>query len=346
MLRLAALLLLAAAPRASAGGGETSEDVTVWAEDPVRRARLEIVEALEDHGYTHRRTRKGKDIFIAPEPYRPKVILDRDQATVVTRRRNLVWTGADGRDDNGGLEPEDVWCLLWPPACLSTSGAQISKRKYHNRRRMTLDVIAPQLEAYRRALQESRHEDRIAHQLPAELDRLWREGVAPDGTHHASPRARRDAMVEFWLSRVDDAWGDDAREVIERFLVQHVQRTPYALTDDEIAAIDARRTGERPFTLVRRIPPPPEPVVEEDPAEVAPASPAPDQPSGQAEAPPWLGPLSPDAPARSVLLDVPPLGAPTRRHPLDWLRGTEEDAQDANTRSPTRRPDAPPGMKD
>lgn len=330
MVRSATFLMLLSVAPASAEEPEAPPEITVWGEHAAREARLEVVEALEAEGYRFDRSRNGKDVFVSPQAWKPKVVLDRD-GYVVTRRRNVVWVGADGRADEQTFEPEDVICVVWPPACVSTRGAQVSQKKFNGKTNSVLTAIAPQMEAYRQVLQDEGHLDRMERLLPRQLDQLWFEGVGPDGTVYAEPLARRAAIVDLWLTRVDDVWGDEAREVIEHFLADHVQDSEFALSEAEIAAVDARYEGIRRFSFSDPAPPPEVVAVE--------AAPAPPEPP----------PAPPEAAStlmRSSLFDIAPLGAPTRRQPLEWLRGTEQDAIEAEAVSPNPEPVAAPGLAD
>ncbi|MFT4623046.1 MAG: hypothetical protein ACI8PZ_001702 [Myxococcota bacterium] len=354
---LMALAGTAAEPAAAEPAAPTpvaAEEVVVWGDAPRKAAREGVERALEADGYQLRRTRDGKDIFIAPQPYKPKVVVDRD-GWVVMRRRGPVWVGADGRDDATSNKAHDAWCVLFPPACISLMGLQISRNKLDGERAEAFLAMQGALADYRSVLIEEGHRDRLAGALPAELDRLWVEGIAQGKRPIVQPLARREAIIELWLTRVDDSYGDAARRVIEHYIADHIQGTEWALSVAEMAAIDDRRTGRRPFQLPGHAPPAPGAPTEPPLAvRVAPSKPDPTPSPG----PPIAGVVGPPVPGRLLpglstplptdmagALALPPLkAAPTF---LQWLRGDESDAvQATSAQGDLLDPDPAPGLTD
>jgi hypothetical protein len=104
-----------------------------------------------------------------------------------------------------------------------------------------MEAIQPEIVAWRAAVCAEGHEDRLLHEIPRELDAVWRDGVGRDGGALPTPEARRAALLEWWVSRTCTPEGEAVRGVIARYLAREVQPSPWPVTEGERAAINARR---------------------------------------------------------------------------------------------------------
>jgi hypothetical protein len=220
-----------------------AEEITVWGEPEVREAHEAVVQALDEKGYTRIRTRRGRDVFVHSAPWKPKVKVDRDGYAFM-RRRNVVWVGPDGSAERDRSRLDYGWCLLYPPACISTRGMQVSTRKLDGERRRVMASLEAPLGRYRDAVSDKAFRARLEVELPAQLRRLWEDGVGPDGGEYASLVERRDAIVAMAAGRTTSDHGARARMVIVAFLVDHVQDTPLALPDERVMALLASPSAE------------------------------------------------------------------------------------------------------
>ena len=72
------------------------------------------------------------------------------------------------------------------------------------------------------------------------------------GTPSPANRSRRAALMAYWGSRTDTAWGERVRQAVEAFCRGVVQHSEHPFTDEEIAAFNAGRPDSPPFDLERK----------------------------------------------------------------------------------------------
>jgi hypothetical protein len=234
---------------------EAGETIYVWEDAEVRRARDQIGIELRELGYRKHHSRNGRDVYANVDSWKPWVIVD-DDGWVMVRRAPVtfskprlpgIWRGPLGY----------LVCVVNPTACVHVGGLIVSKRKLNPRKREVIETIEPAVQRYEEALIERGMQIRTNEVIPDLLDAIWESGLSPG---HAEPLAtwaeRRGAVVEFWQTRVDDAYGDRAREVVEVWSRATIQSGEHPFTDDEIARARAERRCSRPVDGLFVEPPP------------------------------------------------------------------------------------------
>lgn len=226
------------------------ETIIVTDEAEVRRRQEQLVESLEELGYKKKRGRDGRTVYVTDTPWEPKVIVD-DDGWMIMRRRPIVLTDPD--------LPEHWWfsdtpleylsCVVAPQLCVRLGGLVVSKKKLGHKKSAVVAASEDELRAWGDAIADRALSQRIYEELPAELDRIWYEGVSAEGEPIGGPRERRARILELWLSRTDNRWGDAARGAIEAYMEFVIQESGEPYTAEEIEAANARRTCRRALVL-------------------------------------------------------------------------------------------------
>ncbi len=226
------------------------ETIIVTDEAEVRRRQEQLVESLEELGYKKKRGRDGRTVYVTDTPWEPKVIVD-DDGWMIIRRRPIVLTDPDLPDHwwFSDTPLEYLSCVVAPQLCVRLGGLVISKKKLGHRKAAVVAASEDELRAWGDAIADRALSQRIYEELPAELDRIWYEGVGADGEPIGGPRERRERILELWLSRTDNRWGDAARGAIEAYMEFVIQESGEPYTAEEIEAANARRTCRRPLVL-------------------------------------------------------------------------------------------------
>ncbi len=217
-------------------------------EQAVRRAREEVGLVLRDLGYHRRHTRDGRDYYANESPWKPWVVVD-DDGWAILKRAPVTFSKP---------ELEGVWrgplgylvCVVQPTACIHVGGLVVSERKLRWQKQRVLEAVKPALDRYEEAVVARNRNRRFGGDLPQALQDLWGEGIPIEGNEVLETwEERRAALLQFWMDRADNDWGEEARDVTEAFMAGVVQDGPHPFTPAEIAAANARRTCERELTL-------------------------------------------------------------------------------------------------
>ncbi len=259
----------------TSGGERTMEErledahavVTVYSD--TRFERLE--RAIEGLGYKEGRHRKRGTVFRPDVPWHPSVWLLHDGGLAFAPgpvrltvpllndsphpRADVCWLaspeailqGKDGvpTDTPQILLPDDIEAWAngdWvqqsehlPTVCADFLGLATSERRTAPKKRRILEAAGDDL----RAWQESLARVQFVQTLIARwswLQEVW----ALD----APAEDRRALLLDHWCSRLDSDEGHQARELVEKFLQDHVQTSDTPLTADEVAWARARCWGE------------------------------------------------------------------------------------------------------
>jgi len=229
------------------------EEITVYAEERVRRARADVEEQLAHMGYDEEVEKVGdRTVFRHEAPWKGEVVLHDDGWTVVRRQplrvegRKMPWTKA-----NTGI----AWagCFLYPWYCVRTGGVLVGRNKWRAVEDRTVTGVQPQVRRWGDRIADLATARKVGN-LPDRLYALWEDGVPLDGSSAvvSSHQERRQALLAFWGSRTDTVWGEQVRRAVASFCRAVVQDSDHPFTDEEVSTFNASRPGEAPFDLRRR----------------------------------------------------------------------------------------------
>jgi hypothetical protein len=229
------------------GVGET---IVVTDEYEVKRRQQAMINELRRLGYKEKKDRNGRTVYVSDVPWEPKVIVD-DDGWMILRRRMVVLTDPDLPDSwwFSDTPLEYLTCVVAPHMCVRLGGMVISKRKLAHKKEAVVEATEDELQAWGDALAGAALQDRLYEELPAQLDAVWLEGVTPEGEQLPTHGERRAWILELWLNRTDNPWGDAAREAIEAYMEFVIQASPAPYTAAEISAANARRKCQRELVL-------------------------------------------------------------------------------------------------
>lgn len=243
-----------AAP-APAPPADAATEIVVYGELRVEQARQQVIVTLEDLGYASSvRDRGNYTVYRHEDPYMGEVLVHDDGWIRVKRQplrvegRQMPWAKRDTPVAWAG-------CLIWPWLCLRVDGALLSHRKWLGVSSRTVEVLDPKTRTWGDRVADLAV-DRKIDTLPSVLDALWNEGVPLDGSEVrlVTWDEKKQAVLRYWVTRTDTAWGDALRRAVESWVRAVVQTSDHPFTDEEIAAFD-REHPDRPFDLSR----PPDP---------------------------------------------------------------------------------------
>jgi tetratricopeptide (TPR) repeat protein len=219
-------------PRLAPLPGDVSEEVVVVAKRSEERLR-EVMAKLHALGYRNKPVRRGNgDVHFEAEGVdRPAVTLHADGLYDVQR---------------SGLVPVKKYPWLEDSP---TELRVISERKLQQQRARVMTELQPELRAWREALCAEGFEDRLLYEVPGTLDRVWRDGLARDGSVLLERPQRRAELLEWWVTRTCTTEGDAVRALIAGYLTEVVQRSDWPVTLSEVEAINARRPCETALEL-------------------------------------------------------------------------------------------------
>jgi hypothetical protein len=242
---------------------EPSEEVTVYGQPLVAKAREQLIHDLGEQGYSQEIDRGDYILLRNVQPWKGEIRIYDDGWVRMKRQplrvesRELPWA-----EQGSAL----AWasCALYPPMCIKTGGILVGRRKWMAVQGRTLGQVDPEVDVYADRVADSAT-DQVISSLPARLEALWLRGEplrpgAPTALtveeRKAAPAAltveeRKAALLDFWNSRTDTPWGDRVREAVEGFLRAEVQTGPYAFTESELDAFNEQRACARVLDLSR-----------------------------------------------------------------------------------------------
>jgi hypothetical protein len=229
---------------------EDIEEITVYAEEQVRRAKQRVVEDLEVLGYDQVARVGDREVYRHSEPWKGEVVLHDDGFSVVRRQplrvegRKMPWTAQNTPVAWAG-------CLIYPWACVRIGGAMISTAKWRAVEGRTVDQIHGDVSTWGDRIADL-HTRQNAALLPDALEALWERGVPlTEGPTLSTPAARRQAILAYWDSRTETEWGEEMRRTVEAFCRGVIERSESPFTAAELEAFNGSRRAERPFDLTR-----------------------------------------------------------------------------------------------
>lgn len=227
-----------------------AEEVIVYAEERVERARQAVIQELSDAGYDHEVIDLGdRVIYRHGAAWKGEVVLH-DVGFVEVRRQPIHAEGARMPWARANSPLAWAGCLLWPWACIRISGTTVSQRRWRNREARTVQRIQPKVWEWGDRVADLSVEQKVEG-LPAMLFALWEQGrpLGGAGPRIETYRARRAALLEFYGSRTDTPWGRSIQDAVASFLDGVVQVSDHPVTARELRRFNEDR--ERPLRLTR-----------------------------------------------------------------------------------------------
>jgi len=233
--------------------GPMGETIIVTDEAEVHRRQQEFVNELRNLGYKEKKGKDGRTVYVSETPWKPKVIVD-DDGWMVLKRRPIVLTDPDLPEHwwFSDTPVEYVTCVVAPHLCIRMGGLVISKRKLTHHKAAVVNATQDEMTEWGDAIADHSLSERLYTELPDQLDLLWYEGKAPDGQMLASWEERRAWILDLWVTRTDNQWGDAARDALEGYMTYVIQDSMNPYTAQEIADANARKTCLRVLVLPLR----------------------------------------------------------------------------------------------
>ena len=215
-------------PRAAPQAGM---EITVYGEMEVGKARKALNQQLIDLGYVPRQSKGGRTVYVHEDGWRQKLVVD-DDGHVYFRQRAPHFANQAGVKFNFGSIPRNPRLKLQD-------------------KEQALVASQDELVRYGDALAGEALLVRLYEEVPDLLDAIWLEGKHLEQPGLTLPDAvsRRKAILQFWISRTDNPYGDAVREVVEAYMVYVINDSSEPFTDEEIAWANATRRCERPLVL-------------------------------------------------------------------------------------------------
>lgn len=214
---------------------EAELELIVYGELLVEQARQAVVDELAELGFSDVIERGDHVVYRHESPWHGEVVLYEDGWMEVKRQplrvegRQVPWAKKDTPLAWAG-------CLIYPWACLRVNGALVGVRKWRGSESRTVAEVQPEVRIWGDRIADLAVE-RKADGLPERLGALWAEGIAlQGGPPLLTYRERRAALIAYWESRTDTAWGEAVRQVVVSFCRAVVQHSDHPFTDAELQA--------------------------------------------------------------------------------------------------------------
>lgn len=220
---------------------EAPEEIVVYGELQVTKARAAVVQQLTDMGYDAEVIDRGNAVvYRHHDPWKGEVVLYDDGWMQVKRQPMYV----EGRQMPWARRNTPLaWagCVLWPWLCVRMGGALYGERKWRQVEDDSVYLLDPKVRNLGDKIADLATGTTVDG-LPDRLQLLWDRGIpltSPSDPLLATPAERRRAIFEYWASRTDTAWGDQVRDAVEAFCMGVVQRSDDPYTPDELATLRA-----------------------------------------------------------------------------------------------------------
>ncbi|MEL6343457.1 MAG: hypothetical protein AAFV53_10000 [Myxococcota bacterium] len=198
------------------------EEIIIYG-DRIQAARRDLHQSLLDLGYTPKRRKDGRTLYMPPwkQRWKPRVIVD-DDGFAQFRSPQFVFQGVDL-----GLQPEPFEDI---PGTVTNQGVRVgvrfwitSGRKLVWQQQRLSEAMEPSLRTLRDAISDEAHAKRM-QDLPGELDAIWLDVSS-------TPERRRHALTEQLLRCADTPEGRERRDAIWVYLSEVVQTSAYPFPD-------------------------------------------------------------------------------------------------------------------
>lgn len=219
---------------------EVDAEVIIEA-DRIALARAAVVESLRAEGYS-RSARQGEyTVFKNKVPYKPQVWLHDDGWVSLRRQPPRVHSPFRSFADQGS-PAEYLLCVIMPTACVSVGGWLIGERKLARQEQEVYDATREEVKALGDAVARRHLDQRLAEDIPRDLQAIWTNPELPADT-------RRALLFAYWDTRTETRAGLEARAAVRDFLVGVVQASPEPFGAGELEALNARRHSAEPLDL-------------------------------------------------------------------------------------------------
>ncbi len=220
--------------------------VIVFSELQLRQAREALMGKAADVGYTRVIEKGDRTIMRHELPWRGDLVMYDDGRVEVKRQPIRFEAPGDQAKKTNWL-----WCALLVP-CLRPAGQLVSQRKFSAYQRSLMEGISGELHVFEARLADYGLGQKL-DELPDALQDLWDKGIPLDGGPRLESVAERKvALLSYWDTRTETAWGDAVRQTVEAFILGVVQQSDTPLTESEVAGFNQHRKGIRPFDLQAR----------------------------------------------------------------------------------------------
>lgn len=209
-------------------------------------ARQQVIERLDEIGYSEEVERNGYVIYRHPDNWRGDVRLYEDGYVRIKRQPVQIEPPFGKKGSPLGT----ATCVLLLPLCTRLGGQTVGRRKLQAQKTEVALFLDPELDQWGDRIADRELGSRL-QVLPDDLEQLWfegkpfQEGAAP----LASVAARKTALLTYWDTRTNTIWGDRVRLTVEAFFRAVVQTSDTPFTAAEVAAFNATRTAERSLDL-------------------------------------------------------------------------------------------------
>ena len=219
------------------------EDEIIVYGDRLELARARVTNRLTDMGYAPAGLKNGRQVWkptSAQDSWKPRVIIDDDGWFELD---TPAVSGMRGDLSESAMQPgptaEAPAFQYAPPMATPGVGGQFAGKRV---RQAAEARVARQIWDVVRDLAKAHQDEaliRTLEGLPDELDALWYEGRAPDGTWYADARARKEALLLLWATRTRTRAGETVRRRIGDYLI-HVVDAESSLPADLVEQAEAR----------------------------------------------------------------------------------------------------------
>lgn len=204
------------------------EEIVVWG-DRLEEARAAVDRRMHALGYEIEKTKNGRTVWKPSGAYsgwKPAVTIDDDgwfdvEAPVVSGITPTANPGSSTGQAPVGADQQAGNAVPPLPPAAGISGSIAGKRvRMHaeaRTARQVWDVVAALGEAHSDNALIARLED-----LPDELDRMWHDGVSPEGHLYLTTRERQAALLTLWATRTPTRSGETVRVKVGDYLINEV----------------------------------------------------------------------------------------------------------------------------
>lgn len=215
-----------------------TDEIIVFGDLEIARARRQLDADLRAAGYREGRRRDGVTVYRPNVAWKPSVFVY-DDGFAVVRRSPVRFEPPGGIRGN---KLNYLWCLPpFTPMCLRIGGWVVSNAKLNPQKQAVAEAMDPALDRWNSALAAKAMGVRTGQEVPALLDGVWLDGapIEPGGSPLDTPAARRAEILSFWAGRACSPEGDAVRAVVVLYLEQEVMPSAHPITADEIRAAEA-----------------------------------------------------------------------------------------------------------
>lgn len=226
-------------------------EVVITDERAVQMARQAVEQELVDLGYEAKRRRDDRTVYVSDVGWENKVIVH-DDGWMYFRKRppHVRKPEIEGAWWNGVPVVEWGPCLLAPFLCVSAGTVGVRPQLSEQNKEEVVEGTAQEMRDYADTIAAEALGRKLNEEIPDWLDAVWHQGVDPrNDTALPTPEARRAHILEFWISRTDNAYGDAVRQVVEHYMLYEIQSSTDPFTQNEIDQANARRRCQRELVL-------------------------------------------------------------------------------------------------